>query len=71
MILLCVKQQQKKDFDRAGRFGSASKDAFNRDFGTHDTVYDYNYHRYKVPYQTKMRPKDYNDWDGEWAPDGT
>ena len=65
------KAAAKKDFDRAGRFGSASKDAFNRDFGTHDTVYDYNYYRHNVPYQTKMRPKDYNDWDGEWVPDGT
>ena len=65
------KAAAKKDFDRAGRFGSASKDAFNRDFGTHDTVYDYNYHRDDVPYQTKMRPKDYNDWDGEWVPSGT
>lgn len=30
MILLCVKQQQKKDYYRAGRFSSESKDAFSK-----------------------------------------
>ena len=60
-----------KDWDRAGRFGTASRNAYNRDFGTHDSVYDYNYKRTDVPYQTKMRPKDYDDWDGEWIPNGT
>ena len=43
------KAAAKKDFDRAGRFGRASKDALNRDFGTHDTVYDKNYNKDNVP----------------------
>lgn len=58
------------DYERAGRFGSASRDAYNRDYGTHGSVYDYNYRRETVPYQTRMIPKD-GDVDGEWIPDGT
>lgn len=46
------KAAERGEWHRAGKFGDASKSAFNRDFGSNDSPYDYNYQRQNVPYRT-------------------
>ena len=59
------KAADRKDYGRAGRFGMASRDAFNRDYGTHETPYDYNYRRNSVPFMNKL------EWSDELADEDT
>lgn len=59
------KAANNKDYPRAGRFGMASRDAFNRDYGTHETPYDYNYRRNSVPFMSKY------EWSDDLADEDT
>lgn len=61
------KSAKRGEWNRAGKFGDASVQAFNRDFGSNESPYDYNYSRANVPFRTKYKgeDKDGNEiWDG-------
>lgn len=60
------KAAQRGEWERAGDFGEASKRAFNRDFGTNNNVYDYNYRRMSVPFEN-----DYDYYNDEYKPHTT
>lgn len=62
------KAAQRGEWDRAGKFGGASRSAFNRDFGTKNSVYDYNYSRDHVPYEPDYK---FNYKLDDWEPNGT